>query len=372
MTSQPNSGPETLELIQVFRGLAATLVVLHHVSTSNGLYFPFLGGLVLFGHCGVDFFFILSGFIILYVHWDKAGAADEVGRFLALRATRIFPLYWCVLAVTVVCFWWFGEPPGGGWVPKSTLTADTLARAVVLYRQDFEAIVRVAWTLSYELVFYAFFAAYFLVGARPFVVLMLVWSALILLRWNGVVNLGFHPILLRPLVAEFFLGCLAAFLVRRVPLRVAAGWLLLPVGLLAGLALAEWQMLIDGYAWWWAPPFFLLVLLGAAYDRATRRRYPRWLVLLGAASYAIYLVHLNVIALFAATLYLWRPTAYLVPNLVLCLLTLAVLGVGTAVHLIVERPLLAGARRWLGASRRAPTFALGAGAKPFRGGEPPG
>ena len=62
----------TLELIQVFRGAAATMVVLYHVGSINHFYSPFLGNVFGFGHSGVDFFFILSGFIMLYVHYEAA------------------------------------------------------------------------------------------------------------------------------------------------------------------------------------------------------------------------------------------------------------------------------------------------------------
>jgi peptidoglycan/LPS O-acetylase OafA/YrhL len=75
---RPAAGPETfgrLDLIQIFRGLAATLVVLYHASTVGGahLHVQFLNDLFHFGHCGVDFFFVLSGFIILHAHYDQNG-----------------------------------------------------------------------------------------------------------------------------------------------------------------------------------------------------------------------------------------------------------------------------------------------------------
>lgn len=347
------SGSErgTLELIQVFRGLAATLVVLYHVTTTNQFYYPFLGYAFRFGHSGVDFFFVLSGFIMVYVNYEKAGAASEAGRFLALRAIRIFLLYWWVLAVTVTVIWMFGQSPDHMWAPASALEPDTLLRAFFLYRQDVDAIVSVAWTLSFELVFYAFFALYFVCGAPVFAALLLTWSGALALQWSGLAQLGSHPVLLRPLIGEFFLGCAAAYVVKRFQPRIAAWWLLVPAALVALTAWAEWSGRIDPYAWW-APPYFLLILIGAAYDHRTRRRYPAWLVRLGEASYAIYLVHYGLIAVFAATIHLWRPTALRAPNLTLTLLAVAILAIGTLVHVVVERPLLATARRRIGLRKR--------------------
>jgi len=69
--------PPTLELIQVYRGAAATIVMLYHLTTTNHFYSPFLGNAFGWGHSGIDFFFVLSGFIMLYVHYDRAGQARE-------------------------------------------------------------------------------------------------------------------------------------------------------------------------------------------------------------------------------------------------------------------------------------------------------
>ncbi len=222
----------TLQLVQVFRGAAAVMVMLYHVSMVNRFYAPFLGNAFGFGHSGIDFFFVLSGFIMLYVHYGQAGAARRTGRFLALRAVRIFPIYWCVLGVTVVSFWVFPQGPDFVWAPAKTLEPATLTRAVLLYHQDQDAILPVAWTLSYELVFYLFFSLFFLCGARVFGLLMLAWSVAIAVQWSGVRYLGPYPVLLRPVVAEFFLGCLAALLARRLgAYRIAGWWLILPIGI---------------------------------------------------------------------------------------------------------------------------------------------
>jgi len=341
------SKPSTLQLVQVFRGAAALLVMLYHVGQVNHFYFPFAGDVFKWGHSGIDFFFVLSGFIMLFVHYDRAGDAAYAGRFLTLRAIRIYPIYWCVLAVTVAMVWAHPPPPDNQWAPPSTLTAPTLAHAVLLYGQQHDAIVPVAWTLTYELVFYAFFATYLLFGARAFTALALVWSGAIALQWSRLVDLGSYPVLLRPLILEFFLGCVAAVAVRRwTPRRMSGWWVLAALAGALAVAYAECAGKIDGYTWWWAP-YFALILAGAAYDHATHRRYPRPLVLLGEASYVIYLIHYGMVVLFARTVDAYRPTASLAPNLTLTLLAITIVLTGVVVHLTVERPLLAWARRRL-------------------------
>jgi peptidoglycan/LPS O-acetylase OafA/YrhL len=80
------------------RGVAALLVCLFH---SYGLIEKYFGGMAwgnLFqaGHSGVEFFFILSGFIILHAHRQDAGRPEKIQPFLLKRAIRILPLFWLV------------------------------------------------------------------------------------------------------------------------------------------------------------------------------------------------------------------------------------------------------------------------------------
>jgi exopolysaccharide production protein ExoZ len=336
----------TLQLIQVFRGAAATMVMLYHVTTLNNFYTPFFGGVFNFGHSGIDFFFVLSGFIMLYVHYEKAGHARQTWRFLALRAARIFPIYWCVLAVTVVLFWTCPPSDDMMWSPRDTLEPATLIRAVFLLDPD-KAIVPVAWTLTYEVIFYLFFSLYILVGHRAFAVLALAWCAAIGAQWGGVAYWP-HPILLRPLIGEFFLGCLAAMLVKRFgPQKVSGWWVILTIAICGAVARAELVDAIDPYKWY-AVPYFLLILAGAAYDQATGRRYPRLLLLIGEASYSIYLIHYGLVVLFAETNVPYRSVAYKAPNVTLALLALTILTAGVLVHWGIERPLLTSARRRIG------------------------
>jgi peptidoglycan/LPS O-acetylase OafA/YrhL len=120
------------------------MVMLCHVTMVNHCYDPFLGGVFGFGHSGIDFFFVLSSFVMLYVHYDKAGHARQTWQLLAMRAARIFPIYWCVLAVTVALFWMCPPTDELMWSPRNSLELSALTRAVFLYSQDSDAIVPVA------------------------------------------------------------------------------------------------------------------------------------------------------------------------------------------------------------------------------------
>src|SRR5579872_2146684 len=92
-----------LTSIEAGRGIAASLVVLYHaarhIDENYGL--PWLRALFQFGHAGVDFFFVISGFIILFVHYDDLGQPGRLGRYVERRFTRLMPTYWVALALTL-------------------------------------------------------------------------------------------------------------------------------------------------------------------------------------------------------------------------------------------------------------------------------
>lgn len=75
------------------RGIAALLVVLRHVG-------PLAGGISLpENFLAVDLFFLLSGFVIAFAYDDRLARPGFIGRFLAIRLIRLYPLYLLGLAV---------------------------------------------------------------------------------------------------------------------------------------------------------------------------------------------------------------------------------------------------------------------------------
>jgi hypothetical protein len=115
----PPGGPEEFRSrikifrnIQALRMVAALLVVIGH-SGAFGLIASGPFNIHLVAYSGVDVFFVISGFIISTVATRQEA---NPWLFLAKRAGRIFPVYWIVLAVSVVASEWIvvGDP----WVPK--------------------------------------------------------------------------------------------------------------------------------------------------------------------------------------------------------------------------------------------------------------
>jgi len=95
-----------LKSLQMARGIAALAVTLFHTSgmfadPRYGFERPFWW-LTERGDLGVDFFFVLSGFIIMLAHRADVGRPREVGNYAFKRAVRIYPMYWLFTLLIVV------------------------------------------------------------------------------------------------------------------------------------------------------------------------------------------------------------------------------------------------------------------------------
>jgi peptidoglycan/LPS O-acetylase OafA/YrhL len=92
-----------LALLTPMRGFAALIVVLHHGA---------VGGPILRGYLAVDFFFMLSGFVLAHVYgarFAQQAAPGAVRRFLWLRLCRVYPVHF---AITLCLVPLVGTAPG--------------------------------------------------------------------------------------------------------------------------------------------------------------------------------------------------------------------------------------------------------------------
>lgn len=323
--------------IQALRGVAAFAVVLYHASRHVDQAFtaPDLIRLFRSGHAGVDLFFIISGFIIAFVHHRDVGAPGRVTDYLVRRLTRVFPLYWIALALTVAM-----DLAGGHMAP----TLPSLLWNALMLPTVEEPILGIAWTLQFELVFYAAFAA--LICSRTAgLVVILSWLMWIVVANSGLVDPGGIAVPLWGFYSvEFFLGMVVAQALRstRVPmprvLAAAGGVLFLAamtlesVDILPGYGVAA-RLAYGGAAG-------LLVLGLTAAEQAGQLTTPKWLEVLGEASYSIYLFHFVFVG--TAWQFLLKSGADRHVSAIIAFLFLAgaALVGGLVTARFVERPLL--------------------------------
>lgn len=206
--------------LQVFRGLAAAAVVAHHAALSTDAFVATMPEAWMrvfdLGAFGVDFFFVLSGFIIMHAHLDEAGRPERMGAYLFKRLTRIFPAYWPIGLALVGLYAALPSMSASGGREFSYLSS------LLLLPSDKPPALSVAWTLVHELMFYAVFLQWF-VSRRVFWAGLLVWVTCIAVAYGSGFDAGWQRYPLGSLNIEFMLGMFAALLYRQGALAQHAG-----------------------------------------------------------------------------------------------------------------------------------------------------
>jgi exopolysaccharide production protein ExoZ len=204
-----------LRNIQVLRGIAATLVVWVH--TQDIIPLGFIPGKIReAGYGGVDLFFVISGFIMVFATSNRAVTPQS---FLLKRFLRVAPLYYVVtLFVVLLC------------IVRPTLFKSTTIDIETLYKSflfiPFEKshdriypIYPLGWTLNYEMFFYCLFSiAMFLESPKRVIALAIVLTALsgIGLFIFGIGDYGIIAYFYtRPVILDFVLGMIIAICLLR-------------------------------------------------------------------------------------------------------------------------------------------------------------
>lgn len=346
MPETDTSRGKYIAALQDGRGVAAVVVVLFHAYGFVDLVFgPRPGGkLFQAGHSGVEFFFVLSGFIILTVHRDDLGRPDKLKSFIMKRVARIYPMLWLVVI------------PLGLWLmlkPSSTanLHPIDLIRDVLLIPRDGSLTLDPAWSLQHEMVFYLLFGLMIL-SRRLGLWCLITWQAsclVTLVLWPGPQDhmsavskfLGYYNF-------GFVFGMLAAifyrsawFSLHKASVRAAG---LIAIALLIGMFLGEWH---SGVTWLGGGAvtttiYFTLYTAIMLASLTVRRRLPLGNLGLGAlgdASYTIYLTHLPIagvaikVLAFLGLSSMMNPTALYLAIVAICILA------GLLLHRVVEVPL---------------------------------
>jgi len=344
--------PRRLSGIEAGRGVAATLVLLYHVARylDNAAGAPLLKSVFQFGHAGVDFFFVISGFIILFVHYDDVGAPARLGRYVGRRFTRVVPTYWVALALTVAM-----HAAGHQGAPSLA----NLAFSASLLPSNQEMVLDIAWTLRFEVLFYTLFCV-LIVSRTVGLVVMAVWLSATVLAVVTDADVSWVPgQFYGAYNLEFFLGMAAAYVLRngRVPhprLVLAAGLVLF-----GAAALLEDIHLLDGYGnagrLAYGIPGAIVVLGIAEADRQNLLRVPAVLRTIGAASYSIYIFQFIFIATTWQVLLATRLGHRIPVGASFVALALAVLVGGVVMSRCVEHPLMRAVRSRRAAIRLRPT-----------------
>lgn len=347
--------------LQWLRAFAANEVVLCH----SDLLTKHFSGLAIarswyqpFSALGVELFFIVSGYVIAM----RVGAKDTGGAFFAARVLRLLPMYWFFTSIVVAVY--LVKPAWHlmGFSPDPISMAKTY---LILPQQGFP-ILGVGWTLEHEVLFYLGVALMLAtVGSGRGARLGLAWLLTGLgaiglalgspagpIAGGGTLGAAFLTHVFNPFMLAFALGWLVRELEGRKPAELALQ--LLPLTLL--LLWAAWEAPAGKLMPLWRIAAAGLVFAGFLLCRHAlekENRLGRTMVLLGEASFSIYLSHWFVLSAGGKLLgHFGMPASYDLPvRLVGVALALAV---GVAFYVALEKPV----DRWLRPGGRLRSFGL--------------
>jgi exopolysaccharide production protein ExoZ len=284
--------------------------------------------------------------VIVHASAPLFGQPGGAVEFLRRRLARIVPLYWITttafLTILLVSHTSIHADIGGA--------AYIIASYLFIPWQRPDGVMQPAfglgWTLNYELFFYVFFAAFLLLNRRPAVILATIVLCVFVAFGVGI---GFRNPQLEfwshPIVLEFAAGMGAALgfangLRLRTPACIGLVILAIAAFHLASFAPAGFRALIYGL-----PALMLVCAATLGHVPERLNIFDMLLLRLGAASYAMYLVHPFIMRLFTA---LWRRfhvlnelsgIIYVVTGLVVAQL------VALGIHATIEVRLSAALRR---------------------------
>jgi len=328
------------------RFFAALLVVIFHYNLSHPFFPNWIAGQ---GYAAVTFFFVLSGFILTYVHYEAGSGLNlSYRRFMWSRLLRIGPTYFLAITLIFALYFIAGilrdiDPLRAGlvllmlqsWLPSSALYLNPPA-----------------WSLSNEIFFYLLFPPIIRILTRSektvlaFLATIAVLVCIVtLLRMKMLGDLkspvsyfvAYFPLLNLP---QFLLGIVLGYFFIVKPADRKACALAFSFGVAAFLILIfirPPQILSANTALFCV--VFVSIIYGAAGDRGVAHTIlsHRALLFLGDASYAIYILHFPI--------WLWwnhfTSVAYQanLPLIVDFSIYIAAVVIGSAITLVfVERP----------------------------------
>jgi exopolysaccharide production protein ExoZ len=334
----------TLVPIQCLRAVAAIGVLFDHadfvLERQTGIVNAIPGAKL--GLAGVDLFFVISGFIMVYTSRPLFAQPRAQLTFLRKRIARIVPLYWSVTTVYVLLA--LALPRLAKSFPPDVVATSYFFIPWPRPEGDMQPIVGQGWTLNYEMAFYLLFAVA-LTWRREVAVIVLstaMTAAVILAALAPPASLA-GQYWADPIILEFILGMVIG-LAYESGLRITTTQTIVVAAIgVAGLlafgptssATVEFRPLM------WGLPAAVIVAALVLHDGAGQPEKVAsvatklWLVL-GAASYSIYLLHvliMRAIVAFAA------PALTLPPWLLAVLMIMA----STAVGILANRGGLAAA-----------------------------
>lgn len=258
------------------------------------------------GWCGVDLFFVISGFIMMYTTESRPHHPTFPGwDFFRRRLARVVPLYWVVTFVVAIIALLLPN------LLKTTRFSFSYLITSLLFLPfrdpqsgSISPLLHLGWTLNFEMLFYVCFALALSIVRPWWRIGVLGGGFLLLIALGNWLPSG--PPLFAPIhfwgewvTMEFLAGCALGTLFLRGHLHrldPRLGWVLFAAGLilLMGFAIEHGEANLNTRTLWKGLPSLLIILSVLIIERKYQFTNNR-LRQLGDATYSLYLTHLFVV-----------------------------------------------------------------------------
>ena len=299
------SGRERFVFVDALRGIAALMVLSHHLlhnthleDTIRSILPGWLCAVFIFNMRGVEIFFVISGFVIAHSLTKVEPSIWGAGNFIVRRQLRLDPPYWAIMALTLADLAIENRIPSIVQRPLPLPSPGELV-ANALYLQNIlrtSRLIGVAWTLCLEIQFYLIFILAHIIGrsnaqgrgGASFTTVAIVVGLGILSLFNTGGQTS-RVIYFVPFWSYFSAGILCYWAYR----KYVPGWTFFAFLAAFGVAMA-----------WYRSSFMLVgfITVLALYVAGERQQLSHWLSnkpiqYFGKISYSLYLVHFLVLSI---------------------------------------------------------------------------
>ncbi|PVF37872.1 hypothetical protein A9313_21465, partial [Yersinia pestis] len=297
---------EKIKSIQVLRGFAALSVVLFHYRfylVPDGTNMEVPNKLFGWGAVGVDLFFVISGFIMVYVTDGKASGLKTSLNFITNRLTRIIPTYYIILLFSFLtggAMSIFHYPEKASNLISALTFHPHLTNPAPLYVGS-SSMYNIRWTLNYEIYFYLAFAVCLLL--KPRLLSLICWfTAPVIAAYFLMPNVTFSTkgyefnyvmarFLTNPIILEFGIGVTTGYIFKYFKNSYERLFFTLATLSFIATAVAIMNGHIRAYNIITAFALSSLVLTFSLADSYIVKFTPRFFTMLGNISFSWYLLH---------------------------------------------------------------------------------
>lgn len=300
--------------IQILRFLAAFLVVISHLmkEMNGGLYqTENYFSITLIGQFGVDLFFVISGFIMMYVSKNSISGVVSSVDFLIKRICRVVPLYWLFTLITLIITLVIPEAKNNNSLDLNYLISSLLFIPYERVDGNVTPFFGLGWTLNYEMFFYIIFSCVLVFKKEIRAVLFTtVLLTLVAIGYFFDINSVVITYLTHSVILEFLFGYLLAKLyISEFKISYFKSLLLIAIGFVSiyfstFIDVIPSTLNIRG-VYWGIPAAFIfagVVLCEGGFFRFIPSPLYNILTRLGDGSFSLYLGHMFVVRALTMTL----------------------------------------------------------------------